>query len=79
MPVLSAPRPEDAWDGRAGFVHEAVVGDHADLSGFDVYMAGPPPMIQAARAAFAAQGLPDDQLYYDSFDYSADAKTAPSD
>jgi len=76
VPVLSDPRPEDAWDGRTGFVHEAVMADHADLSGFDVYMAGPPPMIRAARAGFTAQGLPEDQLYFDSFDYSADAQEA---
>ncbi|MBD3619472.1 MAG: CDP-6-deoxy-delta-3,4-glucoseen reductase [Chromatiales bacterium] len=74
VPVLSEPGADDAWEGRSGFVHEAVVADHPDLAGFDVYMAGPPPMIQAARAAFGERGLPDEQLYYDSFDYSADAK-----
>lgn len=74
VPVLSEPGADDAWEGRSGLVHEAVVADHPDLAGFDVYMAGPPPMIQAARAAFGAHGLPDEQLYYDAFDYSADAR-----
>lgn len=67
-PVLSEPQAADAWQGRTGFVHNAVVEDYADLSGFDVYMAGPPVMIDAARAAFSAQGLPQEQLYYDSFE-----------
>ena len=70
-PVLSEPRPEDAWEGRAGWVHEAVAADYPDLSGYDVYMSGPPPMIEAAKLAFAAQGLSAEQLFYDSFEFSA--------
>ncbi|MBS0001468.1 MAG: CDP-6-deoxy-delta-3,4-glucoseen reductase, partial [Thioalkalivibrio sp.] len=46
------------------------------LSGFDVYMAGPPPMIQAARKAFTAAGLPEDRLFYDSFEPAAKPQTA---
>ncbi len=70
-PVLSEPRPEDRWEGRTGWVHEAVAADLPDLSGYDVYMSGPPPMIAAAKSAFAAQGLPVEQLFYDSFEFSA--------
>ncbi|MDJ0741048.1 MAG: CDP-6-deoxy-delta-3,4-glucoseen reductase, partial [Gammaproteobacteria bacterium] len=65
VPVLS--EPDDDWGGRSGWVHEAVVADFPDLSGFDLYMAGPPPMIDAARAAFRAAGMPDAQMHYDSF------------
>jgi CDP-4-dehydro-6-deoxyglucose reductase len=72
--VLSEPDPD--WDGRSGWVHDAVVADFPDLSGFDVYMAGPPPMIEAARRAFAAAGLPDAQLHYDAFEYAADSQPA---
>jgi len=57
---------------RAGFVHEAVLEDHPDLSGFDVYMSGPPVLIDAGRRSFADAGLPEDRLYYDSFDYAPD-------
>ncbi|OOG25047.1 CDP-6-deoxy-delta-3,4-glucoseen reductase [Thioalkalivibrio denitrificans] len=70
-PVLSEPLPDDAWKGETGYVHEALLRAYPDLSGQDVYMAGPPPMIQAARAAFMAAGLPEDQLFHDSFDYAA--------
>ncbi len=70
-PVLSEPRPEDGWTGRAGWVHAAVAADYPDLSGYDVYMSGPPPMIEAAKPVFAAQGLPAEQLFYDSFEFSA--------
>ncbi len=78
VPVLSEPRPEDAWDGRTGLVHEAVLADHPDLPRFDVYMAGPPGMIRAAREAFLARGLPEGQLFYDSFEPAADPRLAAS-
>jgi CDP-4-dehydro-6-deoxyglucose reductase len=55
-------------------VHEAVLADHRDLSGFEVYAAGPPAMIEAIRAAFPTQGLPAERLYFDSFDYAPDSR-----
>ena len=68
-PVLS--EPDAGWSGRSGWVHEAVIEDYPDLSGYDVYMAGPPPMIVAARDAFRAAGLADEHMHYDSFEYAA--------
>ena len=70
-PVLSEAAPQDAWKGTTGWVHEAVVAQYPDLSGHQLYMAGPPAMIDAAKATFAAAGLPDDELFYDSFEYAA--------
>jgi CDP-4-dehydro-6-deoxyglucose reductase len=69
IPVLSDPRPEDNWPGRTGFVHEAVLADFADLSGYEVYACGAPPMISAARRDFTARGLPEDAFFSDSFDF----------
>lgn len=73
-PVLSEPRAEDHWEGRTGWVHEALLADHPNLRGLDVYASGPPPMIEAIRAAFPAHGLEENRLYYDSFEF---AHTAP--
>jgi len=56
----------------AGLAHEAVLADHPDLSQFDVYMSGPPAMIDAARHAFRERGLNPDRLYYDSFEFGLD-------
>ena len=75
-PVLSDPRAEDQWTGLTGFVHEAVVAAYPDLSGVDVYMSGPPPMIKAGMDLFYAHGLPETQIYSDSFEYSDDALQA---
>ena len=67
-PVLS--EREAGWSGETGFVHEAVLRAQPDLSGHEVYMAGPPVMVHAGKKAFVAAGLDADHLYYDSFDYA---------
>ena len=71
-PVLSHALAEDNWKGRDGFVHEAVLQDYPDLSGHDLYMSGPPVMIDAARHAFLEAGIPERRLYYDSFEFAPD-------
>lgn len=70
VPVLSEPSQD--WSGRVGFVHEAVVADHADMSGFDVYMAGPPIMVNSGKDAFIEAGLSTDYMFSDSFDFASD-------
>jgi CDP-4-dehydro-6-deoxyglucose reductase len=69
IPVLS--EPDQDWQGRSGWVHEAVLQDNPDMSAFDVYMAGPPPMITAAKDRFAVAGLDLRRLFSDSFEYGA--------
>jgi len=74
VPVLSEPRAEDAWTGRTGFVHEAVMADLPDLAGHQVYACGAPVMVDAARRDFTARcGLPEDEFFADSFTSAADA------
>lgn len=72
-PVLSAPAEGDRWQGRTGFVHEAVVADHPDLCAYDVYAAGPPAMVRAVRDACIARGLPPEQFFSDPFEFATDA------
>jgi CDP-4-dehydro-6-deoxyglucose reductase len=75
IPVLSEPSLDDAWPGRTGFVHEAVLADFADLSGYDVYACGGPAMIDAVRTAFTTtRGLPEEAFFADSFTYAAIAE-----
>lgn len=75
-PVLSEPREEDNWQGETGFVHESVVRHHPDLTNYDVYLSGPPPMVKAGMDLFYEKGLPETQIYSDSFEYSDDALKA---
>jgi CDP-4-dehydro-6-deoxyglucose reductase len=75
IPVLSDPKPEDEWPGRTGFVHQAVLDDFRDLSGYQVYACGGPAMIDAARRDFVGtRNLPPDEFYADSFTYAAEAE-----
>ena len=71
--VLSEATLAEAAHHSSGFVHDAVLADHPDLSGFEVYAAGPPAMIEALRAAFPRHGLATERLYFDSFDYAPDS------
>ncbi len=72
IPVVSDALPEDAWQGRTGFVHRAVMADHPDLSGYEVYACGAPIVIASARRDFTSQcGLPEEAFFADSFDLAA--------
>lgn len=70
IPVISDA--EHVHNLRQGLVHEALLEDYPDLSAFDLYMSGPPMLIDAGRRAFVQAGLAEERLYYDSFDYAPD-------
>ena len=67
-PVLSEPDAD--WRGERGLVHEALLRAHPSLAGHELYLSGPPVMVQAGKHAFVAAGLDADHLFYDSFDYA---------
>jgi len=73
VPVVSDALAEDAWLGRTGFVHQAVLQDHPDLSGFQVYACGAPIVVDSARADYLGKaGLPEEAFFADSFTTEAD-------
>ncbi|HET9577106.1 MAG TPA: CDP-6-deoxy-delta-3,4-glucoseen reductase [Usitatibacter sp.] len=75
VPVISDPLPGDEWPGRTGLVHQAVLDDFADLSGYQVYACGAPAMTDIAKQSFVEQrGLPEDEFYCDAFTPSVDPK-----
>jgi CDP-4-dehydro-6-deoxyglucose reductase len=75
IPVISDPLPEDNWRGRTGFVHQAVLDDFDDLSGYQVYACGAPGMTDIAKETFVGQrALPEDEFYCDAFTPSVDPK-----
>ena len=63
VPVLS--EPSVAWDGRRGWVHEAVLQDFEVLDSFDIYASGPPEMITALRRDFRERGAVDERVFFD--------------
>ncbi|MDB5727097.1 MAG: flavin oxidoreductase [Noviherbaspirillum sp.] len=80
IPVLSEAGPADGWEGRTGFVHQAVMDDFGSLADLEVYACGAPAMINAARQGFVNErSLDRDAFYCDAFAPSAAAgpDTAP--
>ena len=73
VPVISDAKPEDAWSGRTGFVHQAVLQDHPNLSSYQVYACGAPIVVDSARADYVNKaGLPEEAYFADSFTTEAD-------
>jgi CDP-4-dehydro-6-deoxyglucose reductase len=73
VPVVSDALPDDAWQGRTGFVHMAVLHDFPDLSGHQVYACGAPIVVDSAKRDFCAQaGLPVEEFFADAFTSEAD-------
>lgn len=69
-PVLSEIEEKDNWQGRTGFVHQAILKDIEDLSNYEVYACGPPPMVHAVLDSFVGHGLPAEFIYSDSFEFA---------
>lgn len=65
VPVLSHRWPED-WSGETGMVTEAIARHHPRLA-HDVYLCGPPPMIDAAVPVLTAAGVRSRNIYFDAF------------
>ncbi len=77
VPVLSEAIEADAWRGRVGLVHEAVLQDHPDLSAFEIYACGAPVMVESAERDFVNQArLPRDAFFADSFTSERDKLSA---
>ena len=77
VPVVSNAIAEDQWQGRDGFVHQAVIKDLPDLSGYQVYACGAPIVVDSAKRDFVEKcRLPEDEFYADSFTTEADLAKA---
>ena len=73
IPVVSDALPEDNWRGRTGFVHQAVLEDIPDLSGYQVYACGAPVVVDSAQRDFSdLAGLDEAEFFADSFTSEAD-------
>ncbi|MGQ4598413.1 2Fe-2S iron-sulfur cluster-binding protein [Nocardia sp. R6R-6] len=72
VPALSEQTAAD-WDaigvrdGDFGFVTDVVDRREADLSDTDVYLCGPPPMVDAALALLDGKGVPRERIHFDKF------------
>lgn len=69
IPVLSDPLPEDDKAFRVGYVHEAIMADFRDLTGFEIYASGPPVMVDAGFQAFSEKGVLAENYFSDAFEF----------
>ncbi|MGB6102700.1 MAG: 2Fe-2S iron-sulfur cluster-binding protein [Pusillimonas sp.] len=67
VPVLSGLADDSPWSGRRGFVHQALLSDHPDLSGHELYVCGSVHMVEAAVPDFLAHGLAEEFCFSDAF------------
>jgi naphthalene 1,2-dioxygenase ferredoxin reductase component len=65
VPVLSAPNAPTRR--RTGLVHEAVAADFASLEEHTVHVAGPPPMVEAAKRLALQRGAAPGAIHADAF------------
>lgn len=67
VPVLSDADDDAEWRGRRGLVHQALLADHPDLGGFEVYACGSTRMVEAAVPDFLEHGLAEQFCFSDAF------------
>ena len=72
VPVLSDEPEVSDWQGGRGYVTEFLRKNYVDTGVLDlgqcqVYMCGPPPMIDAAIEMLAANSVNNDEIFYDKF------------
>ena len=73
IPVVSDASPEDVWEGRTGFVHQAAMADFPNMEEYQVYACGAPVVITSSQRDFTNLcNLPEDEFYADSFTSAAD-------
>ena len=63
--VLS--EPSGPTGRRTGLVHQVVGAELGDVDGMKAYLAGPPPMVEAASALLAARGVRREDIHADAF------------
>jgi toluene monooxygenase electron transfer component len=66
--AVSEAEPAAEWNGEFGPIHALVERDlAARLKDFDIYLAGPPPMVQACLAMLSRCEVAADRVHYDAY------------
>ena len=77
IPVLNMEPEDSNWQGGRGLVtdyfeNEIIKKDNIDVSNWQGYLCGPPPMIDAACEVLEKNGIKSDEIFYDKFTDSRD-------
>lgn len=69
--ALSEPRPEDAWTGETGFIHEVLyrryLATHPAPEACSYFLCGPPLMVKAVRSLLDELGVDPGRVLSDDF------------
>ncbi len=60
-------QPSKQWRGNVGFIPEYFNVERLQRQAFDIYMCGPPPMIEAIKGWLDKQRLKNFNMYYEKF------------
>ncbi|WP_109478863.1 anthranilate 1,2-dioxygenase electron transfer component AntC [Paraburkholderia sp. C35] len=73
--VVMNPAPQ--WQGKTGLIPDHLPLAFLDENAFDMYLCGPPPMVEAIRTWLTDSRITDYQLYFEKFaDSNSTQKTA---
>ena len=72
IPVLNMEPEDSDWTGARGMVtdyfeNEVVQKENLSLDGWQGYLCGPPPMVDAAGECLTKNGISEDEIFYDKF------------
>ena len=67
VPALSEPEEGGGWQGETGLITNVAKRMEGDLSGTEAYLAGPPPMVDAAIPVLEMKGVDPEHVYFDKF------------
>lgn len=73
VPVFSSGEAE-APLARIGFVHQILGHDFASLHGYRIFVAGPPPMVDAVKTLALSRGALPEQVHADAFHAQSSAE-----
>lgn len=68
VPALSAPDPQDNWEGETGRITDVVSRYVTDVSNAEGYLCGSPGLLNACVEVLTSMGLPEERIYYDKFE-----------
>ncbi len=68
--IVVSEAPE-VRERRTGYVHDAIAADFPYLAGTKLYVAGPPPMVEAVTAVAKSRGVETNDIHADAFTAAA--------
>jgi anthranilate 1,2-dioxygenase reductase subunit len=72
-PIISSA--SELWQGKSGYIHQHLDKQQLQQQRFDMYLCGPPPMIEAVKSWLDEQSIEDCSIYSEKFLQSNTVRT----